>query len=108
MSGYKANSDQVDEEVIRTAVSSALESRPWLVGSEGAGEASEKPPGGAQIQERLSQAGPGAARGKPDPTGNGSVYKIREADFTNAEFMYRNQKAISEAHARGRKVVIIP
>lgn len=99
LSGYKAEADQPDEAAIGAAIDSALESRPWLRGTDSA-----KPPGGAQTGTRPAP-GPGADRGKPDSTSGGALLRIREEDYSDPAFMKRNQAAIAAAVREGRRVI---
>lgn len=91
LSGYQPESDEPDPEHIKTALTSALETRSWLL------EVDTPAP-------KPLTPGPGAARGHTQSNGQG--FMVSKQDLRNPEWMQINGKKFREA-TKAHEVVYV-
>ena len=101
LSGYKADTDQVDEARINQLIGEARTGRAYLFSTAG-----ETPAAGSGEPKKPLSPPPGSGRGAP---ANGSgQYRLTASQMRDPKFMMdpKNSKAIADAQAAGNLVVI--
>lgn len=101
LSGYKAETDVIDEAAVKAAIDGQKTARSYLFGA--AGETVETPAPGTPPQAQQLPPGPGSNRGGSPIT---PPQKFTEAQLSDPEFCMKNYAAItaaaSESIARGQ------
>ncbi len=106
-SGYKAEADQFDDKAVKALITTALETRGYML-DDGAGEEPASGPSGAKDGAKALlklQGALGTGRGDRDTAGRTVVKK---SDLQNAAYALapENQKRLAEANAAGNLSIV--
>jgi DNA repair exonuclease SbcCD ATPase subunit len=93
LSGYKADTDAVDEEAVKTLIAANVEKRPYLLASEG-----------SQNGQQKATLTPGPAMGRGKPAEGLGGFRMSAEDAASPAFMQRYQAQIAQAGRDGNLV----